>query len=876
MNTVATTVSAASAASTPTGSGASQARCFHCGLDVPAHTNWSVTIDQVPRAMCCPGCMAVATSIVECGFADYYRTRIGYSITAEQETILPPQLDLYDTQDTQDVHGAPKPAGAGQGAATASGVYSIEGMHCAACVWLIERRLARVPGVRGVELNVANARLSVSRDPALCKSSDVLKAVREIGYIAYPFDPTRHVEGLEIARKTLFRRLFVAGLSMMQVMMYALPVYLATDGTMDASMEGLMRWASLLLTLPAVLYSAQPFFAGAWSNIRNRMPGMDVPVALGVAAAFGASVIATVRGSGEVYFDSTTMFIFLLLCSRYLELGARRKAAATLEDLQHALPASAWKLAGYPAARDSELVAAQQVRRGDIILVKPGEAIAADGIILEGATSIDLSLLTGESRPQPMQPGDRVPGGAVNSSQPMIVQVTQESGASTLSVLMKLIERAGQGKPEITFWADRVAAWFVAALLLSSLVAFAAWQWIDPSRAWPVAIAMLVVSCPCALSLAMPTVLAAATDRLQRQGALIVQSHVLETLYRATHVVFDKTGTLTVGQLQLQHVEAIDAGASANCLLIAAQLEIGSQHPLGKALIEAAGRAGHLLSGLHEAETVSHVAGSGVQGWVDGTCYRLGNAGYVAQLSGTAPHDTAPENVSSIYLGSEGRWLARFDFSDTVRHDAQAVVEHFSRMGKSVILLSGDRQALVTQVARRLHIATARGDMLPEQKLAYVQELQRHGAIVAMVGDGINDAAVLGGADVSFAMGNGTALAQTHADCVLLSGGLSSLLNVAQTAAKAQSVIRQNLAWATLYNLVAIPTAALGLLNPWLSAIGMSASSAFVVLNALRLRRLPAGPNRLQAVGMDLQSDFSATNHGTAPVQDNVSESLSA
>jgi len=867
MNSVATTVSAAS---TLTGSDATQARCFHCGLDVPAQSNWSVTIDHVPRAMCCPGCMAVANSIVECGFADYYRTRIGYSITADQETILPPQLALYDTQDS------PEPGSTEHGAATASGVYSIEGMHCAACVWLIERRLARLPGVRGVELNVANARLSVSRDPALCKASDVLKAVREIGYIAYPFDPTRHVEGLEVARKTLFRRLFVAGLSMMQVMMYALPVYLATDGTMDANMEGLMRWASLLLTLPAVLYSAQPFFGGAWGNIRNRMPGMDVPVALGIAAAFGASVIATLRGSGEVYFDSTTMFIFLLLCSRYLELGARRKAAATLEDLQHALPASAWKLAGYPDARDSELVAAQQLRRGDVILVKPGEAIAADGIILEGATSIDLSLLTGESRPQPMQPGDHVPGGAVNSSQPMIVQVTQESGASTLSVLMKLIERAGQGKPEITFWADRVAAWFVAALLVSALVAFAIWQWIDPSRAWPVAIAMLVVSCPCALSLAMPTVLAAATDRLQRQGALIVQSHVLETLHRATHVVFDKTGTLTVGQLRLHHVETFAAAETAMVLPLAAQLEIGSQHPLGKALIEAAAQAGHRLSDLQAAETVSHVAGAGVQGWLDGTCYRLGNAAYVAQLSGTAPHDTVPENVSSIYLGQEGQWLARFDFSDTVRHDAAAVVDYFKHMGKSVILLSGDRQALVAQVARRLHIATARGDMLPDQKLACVQELQRHGAIVAMVGDGINDAAVLGGADVSFAMGNGTALAQTHADCVLLSGGLSSLLNVAQTAAKAQAVIRQNLAWATLYNLVAIPAAALGLLNPWLSAIGMSASSAFVVLNALRLRRLPTGQNQADAAGLHPRSDSPVTGNGAVAVQNDVSESLSA
>lgn len=807
------------------------APCFHCGLDVPDHSAWQVTIDNVARPMCCPGCMAVAASIVDCGFADYYRTRIGYSLTADKETLLPPQLDLYD---------APEPSLETQtstDSASACGLYSIEGMHCAACVWLIERRLARLPGVQGVEVNVANARLSVRRDPALCKASDVLKAVREIGYAAYPFDPARHVEQLETARKTLFRRLFVAGLSMMQVMMYALPVYLATDGTMDADMEGLMRWASLLLTLPAVLYSAQPFFAGAWANARSRLPGMDVPVAIGIAAAFGASVVATLRGSGAVYFDSTTMFIFLLLCSRYLELGARRRAAATLDELQHALPASAWKMVGYPADRATELVASAQLRRGDIILVKPGEAIAADGVILEGSTSVDLSLLTGESRPQHMQPGDTLPGGAINSTQPVVVRVTQESGASTLSVLMKLIERAGLGKPGITYWADRVAAWFVVALLVSAIVAFGAWEWIDPARAWPVAIAMLVVSCPCALSLAMPTALAAATDRLQRQGALIVQPHVLETLHRATHVVFDKTGTLTVGQLQLNHIALFNEFSSASALQIAARLEAGSLHPLSKALIDAAELAGNLAQDAPQALEVQHVAGAGVQGQCAGRQYRLGSAAYVGQWSGAmADLDPAPEDANSVYLGDTSHWLARFDLSDTVRPDARGVVDYFKGTGKSVVLLSGDRSALVAKIAGELGIDAASGDMMPDQKLAYVQELQRHGAIVAMVGDGINDAAVLGGADVSFAMGNGTALAQTHADCVLLSGGLSSLRNVSMVAGRTQAVIRQNLVWATLYNAVAIPAAAFGLLNPWMSAIGMSLSSALVVLNALRLR----------------------------------------
>ena len=804
--------------------------CFHCGLAVPKNSNWSVVVDKVRRPMCCPGCMAVASAIVDCGFGDYYRTRIGYSVTAEQESLLPPQLDLCDSEENSaSLDGMDGPA-------RATGVYSLEGMHCAACVWLIERRLARLPGVQSVDVNVANARLQVAWRRNECKSSDILRAVREIGYLAYPFDPARYAQSLEAARKTMFRRLFVAGLSMMQVMMYALPAYIADDGTMDAGMQGLMRWASLALTIPAVIYSAQPFFLGALSNLRNRVPGMDVPVAIGIAAAFGASVVATVRGTGEVYFDSATMFIFLLLCSRYLELGARRKAAATLDALQHALPASAWRMPDYPHSRTAGLVAASHLRRDDIILVKPGEVIAADGVIIEGETDVDCSLLSGESQPQHRETGERLPGGAVNISQPVVVKVTQESGASTLSVLMKLIEQAGRGKPQLALWADRVAAWFVALLLLFAVAAFFAWQWIDPSRAWQVAISILVVSCPCALSLAMPTALAAATDSLQRHGALIVQPHVLETLQRASHVVFDKTGTLTEGQMRLVHVERFDDMDVPACLRIAAALEAGSMHPLGHAIVEAAQAANPNELKVPEVREVHHVAGAGVQGMIDGTLYRLGNRAYVMQLSAVAPMDDVPPDANAVYFGDECRWLARFDMADALRADAKEMVDYFRVAGKSVVLLSGDRQALVDRIAQRLGIDTALGDCLPEQKLAYVRNLQSKGATVAMVGDGINDAAVLGGADVSFAMGGGASLAQMHADCVLLSGGLASLRRVANIAARTQAVVRQNLAWALLYNALAIPAAACGLLNPWASAIGMSLSSAVVVANALRLR----------------------------------------
>ncbi len=795
--------------------------CFHCGLPSPPGTTWAVHIDGALQIMCCPGCAAVAQGIVDAGFADYYTTRSEFGATGAAQSLLPPQLALYDA-DTRLTAVAP-------GASGCEAVFSVEAIRCAACVWLIERHLARLPGVQAADMNVATERLHVKWDGAQSKPSDIVGALRAIGYVAYPYQAQRQGEQRERARKKLFRQLFVAGLSMMQVMMYALPAYIADAGTMDADMASLMRWASLALTLPALLYSAQPFFAGAWHGLRQRMPGMDVPVALGIGAASVASIVATIRGQGEVYFDSVTMFIFLLLASRYLEQQARRRAGRALEQLQHALPASALRLPDYPASRSGELIEAARLQAGDLIMVAPGEAVAADGVIVEGSTEIDLALLTGESRAQSRGEGAEVQGGAINTAQPIVVRVTRAAGESTLARLLKLVE--GAGKPRLALWADRIAAWFVVALLIFAVAVFIAWQLVDPARAWEVAIAVLVVSCPCALSLATPSTLAAATDLLVGRGVLVVKPHVLETLYRATHVIFDKTGTLTEGRPLLRSLVPLGAMPAADCLAIAVALEAGSAHPLAAALRRAAPDIT-----LH-ADTLHSMAGQGVSGTVDGVRYRLGKAGFAGDDQ-AAP--AGADDASSVFLGRDGVLLARFELADALRADAADVVRRIKQHGQRVILLSGDAQDVATSVARQLGIDTALGGQLPSDKLAYVRALQAGGAVVAMVGDGINDAAVLSGADVSFAMGGGAALAHLHADCLLLSGRLASLGEAATVAARALGVIRQNLLWASVYNALAIPAAAFGLLNPWLCAAGMSLSSALVVINALRLRRWKA------------------------------------
>jgi Cu2+-exporting ATPase len=781
--------------------------CFHCGQPVPAGAAWHARIDGFDRPMCCPGCAAVAESIVGSGYGDYYSTRDGFAARA----------------------GAPGPAPdlADEGGIDCA--FSVDGVRCAACVWLIERRLARLDGVLAADLNMASGRLQLRRDPARCSSGQVQQALREIGYGAIPYDPTRHGEQLERARKTLFRRLFVAGLSMMQVMMYALPVYLAEgDASMDADMLALMQWAALLLTVPAVLYSAWPFFIGAWRGLRAGIPGMDLPVAIGIGAAFGASVAATVRGQGAVWFDSVTMFIFLLLASRYFELSARRKAAAALSTLQQRLPATALRMPLWPSSRATEQVAASALAAGDLVLVGPGEAVPADAVVVEGGTEADLSLLTGESLPRRRGVGEALPGGAVNAGQPVLLRVTRAVADSTLAMLVRLAEQAGQGKPALALWADQVARWFVLALLLLAALVFIAWQLHEPARAWEVAVAVLVVSCPCALSLATPSALAAATENLLRRGVLVVRPHTLETLERATHVIFDKTGTLTEGRPQLRATTPLAGVDAVRCLHLAAALEAGSFHPYGKAIREACLLAPLAVTGLR------HVNGQGVEGEIDGVMYRLGSAAF----TGAAAHGL--NGASQVMLSGGGVPLARFELADALRPDAAQVVAALQKRGKQVVLLSGDQQALAAQVGAQLGIAQVLGDRLPADKLAYVQQLQARGAVVAMVGDGVNDAAVLGAADVSFAMGSGSALAQLHADAVLLSGRLSGLADAAEGARRTLRVVRQNLLWASAYNALAIPAAAFGLLNPWMAGVGMSLSSALVVANALRLRRMEA------------------------------------
>lgn len=809
---------------------ASGEECYHCGLPIPPQTHHYVAIDGAERRMCCIGCEAVARAIVANGLTDYYRHRD--AMPEPQKEALPAELEelgLFDHPDFQKSFVQP----VGEHEREASLI--LEGITCAACVWLNEQHVARQPGVSIVEINYATRRARVRWDERQIRLSEILAAVQAIGYRAYPYDAERSEQIAHRERRAMLWRVFVAGFGMMQVMMYAFPVYLAGDGDMTPDIERLMRWASLLLTLPVVLYSAAPFFRRALRDVKLRRLGMDVPVALGVGSAFAASVWATLVGGGEVYFDSVTMFVFFLLCGRYLEMVARQKAVRGVEELGKVLPAFAERLPAWPA-QAGERVPVSQLVPGDVLRVRPGEVVPADGVVIDGRSEANEALLTGESLPVPKLAGSPVTGGSINVSSPLTIRVEQIGDSTRLSAIQRLMERAASEKPRIAQQSDRVAVVFIVALLVLACITGVAWYFVDPGRALWVFVSVLVVACPCALSLATPTALTVATDALARTGVLVTRGHAIETLARANRFVFDKTGTLTYGQMSLEETLPLGDLGESELRAWAAALEQGSEHPIAEGLRRSAEGAALPVADKLAAET-----GSGVSAWLYGDRYWLGRPEFVAERLGMAlPRqlpDFAARGGSVIALGGRCGWLGLFRLADVPRIEARELTAKLGGEAIPMTVLSGDTPAVVSSIAQQLGIADARGGMTPQGKQAFIASLQREpGVVVAMVGDGVNDAPVLAQAHVSVAMGGGTELARTQADIVLLSENLAGLGRGIDLARRTVRIVRQNLWWSFAYNFTSVPLAMAGLVTPWMAGIGMAGSSLLVVLNALRLQ----------------------------------------
>ncbi|BBP75769.1 copper-translocating P-type ATPase [Pseudomonas sp. Ost2] len=797
--------------------------CYHCALPVPAGSRFTAAVLGETREFCCPGCQAVAEAIVAGGLEHYYSHRSEASANPDVLPVqLPDELALYDRADVQQpfVH---------HDGELVEATLLMEGISCAACGWLIEKHLRNLPAVAEARLNLSNHRLQVRWIDSQLALSTLLAELRQIGYAAHPYQPDRASEQLASENRKSLRQLGLAGLLWFQAMMATMATWPEFNIDLSPELHTILRWVALFLTTPIVFYSCAPFFRGALRDLRTRHLTMDVSVSLAIGSAYCAGIWTSITGVGELYFDAVGMFALFLLAGRYLERRARERTAAATAQLVNLLPASCLRLL---ADGQSERILLGELRLGDRVLVHPGAVLPADGRIVEGQSSIDESLLTGEYLPQPRTSGDAVTAGTLNVEGALTVEVLALGQDTRLSAIVRLLERAQSEKPRLAEIADRASQWFLLLSLIAAAAIGLLWWQLDPDRAFWIVLAMLVATCPCALSLATPTALTAATGTLHKLGLLLTRGHVLEGLNQIDTVIFDKTGTLTEGRLALRAIRPLGELDSERCLALAAALENRSEHPIAKAF----GRA------PQAAEEVQATPGRGLQGRVGEQQLRIGQAAFVCELSGCAipaPPDTAGQ---WLLLGDSHGALAWFVLDDRLRGDAPALLAACRARGWRTLLLSGDSSPMVASVAAELGIDEARGGLHPDDKLQVLKQLQQQGRKVMMLGDGVNDVPVLAAADISVAMGSATDLAKTSADAVLLSNRLDALVQAFDLARRTRRVIIENLVWAALYNGLMLPFAALGWITPVWAAVGMSISSLTVVLNALRLTRLPSAP----------------------------------
>ncbi len=786
--------------------------CFHCALPNPRDADFTISIDGRDEAVCCPGCKAVAELIRDSGLSNYYRLRDAPDPGVGKPTDEQTEWQVFNSDDmlasfaTVDETAAETTIYAG-------------GMYCSACSWLIETSLGEMPGVISVEVNPITHRLRVRWNHQELGLGDLLAALSDIGFRPQPLsaDDTTRPEVAE--QRMALKRLLVASLGMMQVMMFAVGLYAGGFQGIDADMERFLRLVSFFVATPVVFYAAKPFFSSALRGVLAQKPGMDLPVSIAIGSAYAASVYATYTNGPAVWFDSVAMFVFFLTLGRYLEMRARHRSIDRSAALSQVLPNTAMLAAG----DETSVVPVAQLQRDDIVLVRAGDSIPADGIIVAGSTSVDEALISGEATPRLRRSGDSVAAGSINIDGVIRVRVEQTGSDTTLGTISRLSERARYTRPGFVTLADSIASYVVVALLLIATGVAVYWYIEAPEKAFVITLSVLVVTCPCALALATPAAFATAGSRLAQLQLLVTNGNSIEVLSKASHVIFDKTGTLTRGRPLIDSIAVVDNNYSEDdCYAIAEALEQTSSHPIASAF-----RSERPLPAVTDPKT--HVA-EGVSGTIDQQHWRLGKPGFAAA-------DNSNAMSGALCLGVDGKIVAHFELRDQLRPDVKESVEALRSMGLELSIVSGDHEHAVKDIATLLGISTAHSGCTPAQKLQIIESLQAAGARVIMVGDGINDAPVLAGADASIAPAHGAQLAQTSADLIMLGDSLRPIVTALGLSRATMRVVRQNLIWAVVYNATALPLAVAGFVPPWLAAIGMSASSLVVVLNALRLNR---------------------------------------
>ncbi len=816
--------------------------CFHCGLPAPAPAIEG-EIEGRPRRFCCSGCHAVCQAIHAAGLAGFYAR------TPEDRPLAPPPTPTEDPAvfDLADVQAE----FVRRHADALEADLLVEGVHCAACVWLIERHLGRLPGVLAVQVNLAARRLAVRWDPERIALSRILEALTGVGYAAVPYDVDA-VEGrLQRTHRARLYRLAFAGFAMMNLMWVSIALYTGAD---RGEHRDLLHWVGWILATPTLFYAGWPFLHGAWAGLRHGHPTMDLPIAIGAVATYAYSTWAMVAGGPEagVYFDTVVNFLFVILVGRHLEGLSRRQAMSATHRLMELQPRVATRLDDAGERR----VSVRSLRGGDRVRVRPGEQVPVDGLIVEGETAVDESLLSGESEPKPRTTGERLYAGTQNLDGAVTLVVEQTLADTALGRIARLVEAAQGCKAPVQRLADRIVPWFVLATLGLAAVTFVAWLGHGLEPALMASVAVLIVTCPCAFGLATPMAIAVAAGTGARHGILVKTGVALEALAGVDHVVFDKTGTLTAGRLEVVASRWFGIDEAEGLGAVAA-LESRSEHGIGTAVVRHA-----VATGVDPAARAVHGfrarPGRGIAGTVDGRHWTVGSSAWVA-AEGVA-HDAALDALRDVHEGQgqsvvlaavDGRTVGLIALADRLRDDAAAVVDALRAAGLGLTLLSGDRRAVAGAVAAELGIDAVVAEVLPEDKAGAVADLQAAGRRVAMVGDGVNDAPALARADVGIALGSGTDVSVGCAGIVLGRDRLGQLTDARRLATATLRTVRQNIALSITYNLVMVPLAMLGVVTPLLAALTMPLSSLAVIGNAAYLRRrfVPGVPGAGAAVG---------------------------
>ena len=790
--------------------------CFHCGETVPSACNLVVEVEGQQQPVCCSGCEAVADLILQSGQSRYYQFRTETAIKpVEEDAGIEDSWKRYDERESL------------WGDRLKNGRYElllqVEGIRCAACAWLIRSQLETREGIEHVQVDVATGFVRINWQPDKLRLSRIAAILSAVGY--RPHLPLAGAEatGRQLERRNALKRLGVAGLGMMQVMMYAAALYAGDAMGISEGPERFLKWISLIVTTPVLLYSGRVFYSSAWRSLSNRRVGMDVPVALAISIAFIMSCFNFLTGDGHVYFDSVVMFIFFLSLGRYAELVIRHRNLQTGLALARLLP----EWAELIKDGESEQVAATDLRTSDRVRVRAGMTFPADGIVLSGTTEVNEALLTGESRPVFKNLGDTVIAGSINQTQTVEVEVSRDPDESAVSIMGRMLLKSQTHRSRYARLSERYAGWFVAVVLIVASLTALFWLQRDITMLFPATLAVLVISCPCALSLATPAAIASSSRALLEQGVLLTRGAALESLKGVDTIVFDKTGTLTSGTPTVVNTVInpdLEEYSEEEALSLAALLEVDSSHPVANAF------SGKEVDRGQIQDLTNHE--NGVQGRVGNTLFRLGNAAFtrvnVIDIN---------SGYGRVWLADEKGWIARFDLDDGLRTSAEGTMAALKARGLELIILSGDQEQAVASVANRTGIKRWYAEQSPKMKMDFLQSLQADGKNILMVGDGINDAPVLSAANVSMTVSGASELANSTADFIITGKSMIYILNIFKTGDKTHAVIRQNLFWALAYNLLAVPFAAAGMIVPWMAALGMSLSSLLVVLNSGRLAR---------------------------------------